>query len=156
VVHRGLCNGFRYDGSATFADQKRLDAARAPAALAAAVSGGSQYAQALRAGRGAPEPSLLTRLAELARDGRARGTEVLFLLPPLAPGVEEALAASAHSGALLRATKLALAEWSAREGAALLDAGRSERYGCVAAEFVDPHHALPECYRRIFARHFAR
>ena len=36
-----------------------------------------------------------------------------------------------------------------------LDAGQSERYGCIAAEFVDEHHALPACYARIFARFWA-
>src|SRR4029079_11199744 len=50
VVFRGMCNGFRYDGSATFADQKRLDTARAQALLATAASGSEQYAQALRRG----------------------------------------------------------------------------------------------------------
>lgn len=154
VVHRGLCNGFRYDGSATFADQKRLDAGRAPAVLAAAVSGGSQYAAALR-GRAGPDARLLARLAQLASRARARGVEVLALLPPLAPGVEDGLARSGHSGASLRATRLALEQWSAAAQVTLLDAGRSERYGCLAAEFVDPHHALPACYRRIFSRHFA-
>ena len=154
VVYRGMCNGFRYDGSATFADQKRLDAGRAPGVLAAAVSGNAQYALALRGGRGKPNPVLLERLARLARRAQAQGGTVLLLLPPLAPGVEEGLARAPHSAALLRATKDALTAWSVRERIPLLDAGRSEVYGCVAAEFVDPHHALPECYRKVLLRFF--
>ena len=35
---------------------------------------------------------------------------------------------------------------------AIIDAGRSERYGCEATDFVDEHHALPACYARVFAR----
>ncbi|MBI3044333.1 MAG: hypothetical protein HYY78_16040 [Betaproteobacteria bacterium] len=154
VVYRGMCNGFRYDGSATFADQKRLDVGRAPGVLAAAVSGNGQYAAALRDGRGKPNPVLLERLARLARRAQAQGGTVLLLLPPLAPGVEEGLARAPHSAALLRATKDALTAWSVRERIPLLDAGRSEGYGCVAAEFVDPHHALPECYRKVLLRFF--
>lgn len=151
VVSRGLCNGFRHDGSATFADQKRLEAARAPATLAAAASGSGQYAAALRQGGGAPNPKLLERIARLARDAEARGARVLVLLPPLAPGVQEALGRTAHSGASLQATLEHLKTWAARERIALLDAGRSERYGCTMEEFIDPHHALPECYRRVLA-----
>lgn len=151
VVSRGLCNGFRYDGSATFADQKRLEAARAPAALAAAVSGSGQYAAALRKGGGEPNAALLDRLARLARNAEARGARLLVLLPPLAPGMQEALARTAHSGAFLRSTVDHLHAWAARERIALLDAGRSERYGCTMDEFIDPHHALPQCYRRVFA-----
>jgi hypothetical protein len=154
VVYRGLCNGFRYDGSATFADQKRLDVARAPMALAAAVSGGGQYASALRKGRGEPSAVLLGRLARLARRVEDGGGAVLLLLPPLMPGMEEALAGTGHSGGWLRATQGALVSWAARERIPLLDAGRSERYGCVAAEFIDPHHALPACYRKVFERYF--
>jgi hypothetical protein len=154
VVYRGMCNGFRYDGSATFADQKRLDEARAPAALAAAVSGGGQYAAALRKGRGEPAAVVLERLARLTRRVESGGGAVVLLLPPLMPGMEAALAGTEHSGAWLRMTKQALESWSAREGIALFDAGRSERYGCVAAEFIDPHHALPGCYHKVFSRLF--
>ena len=156
AVFRGMCNGFRYDGSATFADQKRLDASRAPVVLATAVSGSSQYAAALKRGHGEPGGKLFEKLAQLARNAEARGGEVVFMLPPLAPGLEEALSRTVHSGAWLRATKDALESWSVREGVILLDAGRSERYGCAVTEFIDPHHALPECYRKIFSRFFAQ
>ncbi len=154
VIHRGLCNGFRHDGSATFADQKRLDATRAPAALATAVSGAGQYAIALKKGRGVPAAALLDGLARLARRVEGQGGAVLLLMPPLMPGMEEALAASRHSGPWLSMTKDALASWSERERMVLLDAGNSGRYGCVAAEFVDPHHALPECYRKVLSVFF--
>ena len=155
VVYRGMCNGFRYDGSATFADQKRLGAGRELTALATAVSGGSQYAAALRRGRGQPTPALLDRLAGLARRAEARGGAVVLLLPPLMPGMEESLGKSAHSRMWLRATKDAIEKWAGHERIQLLDAGRSERYGCVATEFIDPHHALPECYARVMSRFFA-
>lgn len=155
VVFRGMCNGFRYDGSATFADQKRLDAGRAPVVMATAVSGGSQYAAALKRGHGEPSGILLARLVQIARRAEAQGGKIVFMLPPLAPGLEKALSATSHSGAWLRATKDALESWSLRERVVLLDAGRSESYGCALTEFIDPHHALPECYRKVFSRFFA-
>jgi hypothetical protein len=155
VVFRGMCNGFRYDGSATFADQKRLDASRARTLLATAASGSGQYSEALMRGRGEPNPALLDHLARLARRLEARGGTLVVLLPPLLPGMEDALARAPHSAPLLRATKKALETWSTRERITLLDAGRSERYGCVGTEFIDRHHALPQCYRRIFSSFFA-
>jgi hypothetical protein len=154
VVYRGICTGFRDDGSATFANEKRLDANRAPAALAMAVTESSQYAEALRRSQGQLNSVLLERLAHLARQMEARGGALVLLLPPLLPGLEEALTKTPHSGAWLRATKDALESWSVRENIALLDAGRSERYRCVAAEFIDSHHAMPECYRKAVTRFF--
>ena len=155
VVYRGMCNGFRYDGSATFADQKRLGAGRELTAFATAVSGGSQYAAALRRGRGEPNPALLDRLAGLARRAEARGGRVVLLFPPLMPGMEDALGKSEHSRTWLRSTKDVIEKWAGHERIQLLDAGRSERYGCVATEFIDPHHALPDCYARIISRFFS-
>lgn len=154
VLFRGLCVGFRYDGSATFADQKRLSARELPARLAAAVSATSQYSRALRANGAEPSPELLERLAALARAVEARGGAVLFFLPPLAPGLEAGLERAPHSGPALARAKAALARWAEREGLVLLDAGASERFGCEPSEFVDPHHALPECYEKVFARSF--
>lgn len=154
TVYRGRCNGFRYDGSATFADQKRLDTGGEGTALAAAISGGGQYAAALRSGRGELNPALLERLAKLARRLEGSGGRLVLLLPPLMPGMEEALSRTDHSAEQLHATRRALEAWSKRERLALLDAGRSERYGCVTTEFIDPHHALRECHRKVFAQFF--
>jgi len=154
VTYQGTCNGFRYDGSATFADQKRVEAARAEGLLAAAVSGSSQYAAALRSGGGRLNPAYLERLAHFARRVQGAGGKLILLLPPLMPGMEQALAATVHSGGPLRQTREALEAWAGRERLTLLDAGRSERFGCAATEFIDPHHALPECYRKVFSRFF--
>ena len=152
TLYRGLCNGFRFDGSATFADQRRFDARNARALLAAAAASGSQYATALRRTHGEPHAPTLERLAALAQRFARTGGAAVFFLPPLMPGLEQALLASAHSGAALTRTKAALAAWAARERLTLIDAGASEKFGCSVDEFIDPHHALPACYARVFAR----
>jgi hypothetical protein len=146
---RGQCVGFRADGSATFADQKRVSEAAAAGVLAQAASASSQYARALQAPLA---QDLLDPLAALRRQAGARGVRILFLLPPLLPQLDTRLAASAHSGERLRGLKAALHDWSRRESAWLVDAGASERYGCAATEFIDAHHALPSCYRKILAQ----
>lgn len=149
-LFRGKCVGFRADGSATFADQKRVSEASAPAVLAQAASASSQYARALKAMQ--PADSVLEQLTLLLREARAKKVRILFMMPPLLPQLDARLAASVHSGDKLRGTKAALTQWAAREGAVLIDAGPSERFGCVATEFIDAHHALPPCYRKIFAQ----
>lgn len=150
LTFRGQCVGFRADGSATFADQKRISANTAPAALAQAASASSQYARALKSDK--PADSLLEQLSQLQREARSKNVRILFLLPPLLPQLDARLTASAHSGEKLRGTKSALLQWAMREGAQLVDAGPSEQFGCAVTEFIDAHHALPSCYRKIFAQ----
>lgn len=150
LTFRGQCVGFRADGSATFADQKRISSATAPAALAQAGRASSQYAHALKSDK--PAGALLEQLSQLQREARSKNVRILFLLPPLLPQLDARLAASAHSGEKLRGTKAALLQWAEREGAQLVDAGPSEQFGCTVTEFIDAHHALPPCYRKIFTQ----
>ncbi|MBX9903512.1 MAG: hypothetical protein K2Y31_04080 [Burkholderiales bacterium] len=154
TTFRGQCVGFRFDGSATFADQKRITAARAPGVLAQAASASSQYARALANTAGQPDAGLLDHLGVLLRRARARGVRVVLFMPPLLPGLDARLAASAHSGASLARTKAVLQGWAQQQDIPLFDAGPSELHGCTATEFIDAHHALPDCYRKLLARMF--
>ncbi len=155
LTFRSLCVGFRADGSATFADQKRVTAATAPGVVAQAASASSQYAAALAGRAGQPDAQLLDHLAALLRQAHARGIHVVLFLPPLIPGLDARLLASVHSGEKLRRTKAALHAWAAQQQVPLFDAGPAEQHGCIATEFIDAHHALPACYRKIMARLFA-
>ena len=152
LTFRGECVGFRADGSATFADQKRITAALAPGVVAQAASASSQYAAALERTAGAPDANLLGHLTNLLQQARTKGIHVVFFLPPLIPELDVRLTASAHSGEKLRRTKAVLAAWAKQQQVTLLDAGPSEQYGCVPTEFIDAHHALPPCYRKIVPR----
>lgn len=148
TVHRGLCNGFRADGSATFADQKRVTAAEAPTVIARAASASSQYALALARTQGEPDAQLLQHLERIAALARSRDVQVLLFMPPLIPQLDARLESSAHSGARLRQTKAAFQRWTQQHQLQLFDGGPSERYGCLPTEFIDAHHALPVCYRK--------
>jgi len=154
-VFRGKCVGFRADGTATFADQKRVTEETAPALLARAASASSQYAQSLDKTAGQPGAVLLGELSRLIRAARERDIEVILIMPPLLPQLDARLAASPHSGAKLARTKSVLAAWARDQGLPIIDAGPSEQYGCTATEFIDGHHALPPCYRKIMTRLFA-
>lgn len=155
TLFRGQCVGFRSDGSATFADQKRVTPGSAPALLAQAASASSQYAAALAHTAGEPAPEMLAQLAGLSAAARAKKVKIIFYLPPLLPGLDARLAASEHSGTHLARTKAALRAWARQQQIALVDTGPSEQFGCTETEFIDPHHALPQCYRKVMARLFA-
>ena len=152
TIFRGTCTGFRYDGSATFANLERVSARRVDVLVASALVPSSKYAVEIIRTRGEPNPLLLERLALLARDMKQAGGGLVLFLPPLLPGMERAFLGSPHTAAFVRRTKQMLDAWARAEDLIIIDAGQSERYGCAAHEFVDEHHALPECYARIFPR----
>ena len=107
---------------------------------------------ALTKSGGEPNPVILERIAALARSMQARGGGVILFMPPLLPGLERALLNAPHTAAQLQRTKQILDAWARAHDLIIIDGGQCERYGCVAHEFVDEHHALPECYTRIFTR----
>jgi hypothetical protein len=154
VVNRGLCLGFRYDGSWTFGGERRLTVARAAVLARAAAAPSSKFSRFLCATRGEPNPAYLERLGEVARRMAARGGRMLFLLPPNVPGMEREMQKMTESAACLARTLAVLGAWAERYGVTIIDAGESERYGCVAGEFLDEHHAYPECHAKVFARYF--
>jgi hypothetical protein len=147
----GRCAGFHFDGSATFVTQARLTPAREAQLLALATAPDSSYAQHLVVSGGVPHQALLDALADVGRQASRRGGRLIVFLPPLAPGFERAFAAEPSIQSVYRKAKSALEGWAAANNLSFVDAGASEEFGCQAGEFVDIHHALPDCYRRVMA-----
>jgi hypothetical protein len=154
VINRGLCRGYRYDGSWTFANDKRLTPALAATYAAAAIAPSSRYAKHLCSTQGEPNRSLLEELGDTAQRLAGRGGRMIFLLPPLAPGMEKAFVQLPRWSACLARSKSALAAWARHNRVTVIDAGESERFDCVAGEFLDEHHAYPECHAKVLARYF--
>ena len=155
VINRGLCRGYRYDGSWTFASDRRLTPALASMLAIAAAAPSSKYTRHLCENGGVPNPEYLKRLGETARRFAARGARMVFLLPPLVPGLEQALRKSPRWNTCLDRTKSELDAWGVHYGVTIIDAGASERYGCQPMEFSDEHHAYPECNARLMRRFFS-
>ncbi|MBI5436580.1 MAG: hypothetical protein HY937_05695 [Nitrosomonadales bacterium] len=149
TIYRGTCTGFRFDGSATFANLEPVKDAR-PLILSATVSS-SKYTINLMSRQGEPNPAMLRHLAALARQAESKGGKLLLFMPPLLPGMEAAFLQHPQWSATLEHTKDALRAWATRENMVILDAGQSERFGCNAAEFADEHHAFSTCYAKVFA-----
>jgi len=139
--YRGLCAGFVYDGSSNFRIMRRLTDVRA--VIVSATFPG------LVAAKGEPNRSLLERAAAQANRLESAGGRMIFIVPPLVPGLEADLMARKEIAPLLKRTKTVLLDWAERHNVLLFDAGRSEWFGCVASEFVDAIHAVPECYRKV-------
>mgnify|MGYP006273013415 CR=1 FL=1 len=154
VINRGLCRGYRYDGSWTFANDSRLSAAQAATLAAAAAAPSSKYTKLLCAAEGHPNAAYLQHLGESAGRFAAKGGQMIFVLPALAPGLERALMGNARWRECLARTKATLDAWAKQHRVMIIDAGAAELYGCVSTEFSDEHHAYPECYQRVLPLFF--
>lgn len=148
VYNRGACNGFRYDGSATFSDYLRVDNGKRM--IVDALASNSMYSRALQHTHGLPDHQLLERLARLNTQLEARGGKLILLMPPLIPGMEQAFLEHQPSSGYLQRTKRELTSWAEQQKVTLGDFGSSEKFGCTADEFIDSHHAVKSCYQKIF------
>lgn len=148
TIHRGTCTGFRFDGSATFANSARVGNARS--LILSATTSSSKYHQNLAQTAGVPDPLLLQRLAALGGRARKNGGGVVLFMPPLLPGMEAEFLLHPQLATLLRNTKRLLDEWAHANHLVILDAGQAERFGCLSDEFIDEHHAVATCYEKIF------
>jgi hypothetical protein len=152
VLYRGKCGGFYYDGSMTFSAWSRIREQEVRHRVMAASLPSSKYSQSLLSTHGNPNSVYLERVSQLNRELKRSGGGAIVLLPPLIPGLEDRLAKAQHAAESLRRLKDALSAWAEKEGVVVLDAGRSERFGCQPLEFLDEHHAMRECYQKVFDR----
>jgi hypothetical protein len=154
VANRGICLGFRYDGSWTFAGESHLTAARASMLTRAAAAPSSKFSRFLCESGGRPGEEYLQRLAALIPRYAAKGGRLVFLMPPVVPGMEQEMLSRPETRACLTRAKAVLGEWARKNKVTIIDAGASERFGCEVSEFLDENHAFPECLSRVFATYW--
>lgn len=154
VINRGICRGFRYDGSWTYGGDRRLTPARATVLAQAAAAPSSKFSKYLCETGGEPNAEYLERFGRAARDFARRGGRMVFLMPPIIPGMEVAMGGHEPNRVCLERTKTLIGAWARQSGVTVIDAGRSERYGCEASDFSDEHHAYPQCLERALASYF--
>lgn len=154
VMGRGTCLGFRYDGSWTFAGEEHLSEARARVRAQAAAAPSSQFSRFLCSTQGEPHALYLQRLGALAQRTLKSGGHVVFILPPLLPGLEAEMLKVPAVGRCLSRTKTVLTAWAQENHVTVIDAAASEYFGCTAAEFLDENHAWPECHARVLGRYW--
>ena len=154
TLRRGRCAGLRFDGSANFADSNPVD--NAAPLIANALVASSKYATNLTLTHGEPNPVILQRLAAIARQAEQRGGGLILWMPPLLTGMEQAFLQHPKYSPYLRHTKQVLNDWAIRENLGILDASAGERYACPAQQFIDQHHALTPCYRKVWEDYWRR
>lgn len=154
VLNRGQCLGFRHDGSWTFSNETHLSAARAQLLARAAAAPSSKFSKYLCATQGEPNAEYLRRLGGFAQRFVAHGGAVVFILPPLIPGMEREMLKDESSRRCLTRTKAVLDAWARQHGVTVIDAAASEYFGCTPAEFLDENHAWPESHARILGRYW--
>ena len=154
VIKRGICLGFRHDGSWTFADEMHLNKARAQLLTRAAAAPSSKFSKFLCETQGEPNHEVLLRLGKFASRFARQGGEVVFMLPPLIPDMESEMLKVESSRRCLERTKAALDTWARENGVTIIDAAASEFFDCKAGEFLDENHAWPECHARILSRYW--
>ena len=148
IFNRGSCNGFRYDGSATFSDYSRIS--NINTIIISDLSSSSQYSRALGTTKGKINPQLFAKLAALNKTIVKNGGFIMLYMPPLAPGVEKAFLSHPPLSHELEQTKADISAWAKGRPILLADFGQSEKYGCLPDEFLDSHHAAGSCYKKIF------
>ena len=149
VYNRSTCNGFRYDGSATFSDYAGVE--NEGSMIVDALASSSMYSRALQHTKGVPDPILLEHLAALSSKIVTQGGTLILVMPPLIPGMEQAFLEHPQLSGYLKRTKQELNIWSTQHQVTLTDFGQSEEFGCTADEFIDVHHAKKECYQKAFS-----
>jgi hypothetical protein len=149
VYHRGSCNGFRYDGSATYSDYSRVD--NVNRLIISALNLGTTYARSLQHTHGAIDPGQFEHLAALSQAIARNGGTLMLYMPPLVPGLENAFLNHPKFSADLLRTKRELAAWASGKSVFIADFGQSEKFGCTPAEFLDEHHADGSCYQKVFS-----
>jgi hypothetical protein len=146
VLRPGGCAGFRYDGSATFNYHKMNKALWKSQLNEKALN---LYISNLRKLTGRRNESFLNHLKKVNDRLVRRSGGLILVYPPLMPNAQDIILKSAV-GKDLKKYKKEIKEWASINKIKILDAGKSEEYGCVPEEFYDAHHALARCYSKIF------
>ena len=149
----GKCYGFASDGSQDLSlSFPQLTSAKNRDLLHMGNISTSCCITSLRSLNGKLPQNLFDRFSAVIKKIKARNADIFFILPPLLPGLEKKILTTPE-GKILRQLKAALHEFASENQVQILDAGQSENYGCHFSEFIDDHHPLPACYKKIMT-HF--
>ena len=137
------CHGFRFDGSAVFPGvpmsekqwKEYVD------------NGLEKYQKFFDKKLGTIDTRYLNDFKEIDRTLKRKGGRLIILIPPLIP---KATATMEKASKTLYSDKLhRLLQFTKENNITVLNASKSEKFGCTYSDFLDPHHAFPTCYAKI-------
>lgn len=141
-----ICDGFRYDGSATFAFFNGLSLIDWVNFLNGPLK---KYSASLTLSNGQLNRNYLNHLLEIDRILKTRKGKLIMFIPPMMPKLVDELK-QRKVGIYLNRTIDELSAFTSEHGINLINASKSECFNCAPEEFLDPHHAFDSCYSKIF------
>jgi len=137
------CHGFRFDGSAVFPGigltQKQWKAYL--------ESGLTKYQKQFEKNLGTVDMRYLDDLKEIDKNLKHKGGKLIIQIPPLIPNATTTIE---HRSKQRYEEKMQrLVTFAKENNITVLDASKSETFGCTYSDFLDAHHAFPSCYQKI-------
>jgi len=138
------CHGFRFDGSVIFPDQTRVSKKKWIDYL---NNGLGKYQNQFDTNLGTIGLKYLNDFKEINKNLRKRGGRLIILIPPLIPNATTTMEDFSNKAYI---SKLGtLLNFSKKNNIDILDASKSEDFGCTHSDFLDAHHSFPSCYEKI-------
>ena len=142
------CRGYRFDGSAIFPDrhvtQKEWEESL--------KNGLDKYQKQFNTNLGTIDKRYLNDFKEINQNLKNKGGKLIIVIPPLIP---KATATMEQISKKTYAEKISrLLHFAKQNNIKVLNASKSEQFGCTYSDFLDSHHAFPSCYKKIL-HHFS-
>ena len=137
------CHGFRFDGSAVFpglpmSEKKWIDYLE---------NGLKEYQKQFDKNLGTIDLQYLNDFKEINQNLQEKGGKLIILIPPLIPKATVTMEQVAKK---IYMTKLErLLAFAKQNNIMIINASKSEEFGCEYNDFLDAHHAFPSCYKKI-------
>lgn len=151
ATHPRICDGFRYDGSATFSHFSSLNKSKWEKLLKNSKS--LRYRKSLKLTKGVVNTAYLEQLNKINLKLKQRNGGLVLLIPPMMPNLVSNIEKSSVAP-YLETTINDIELFAKKNDIKLINASKSEDYGCSHEDFFDQHHAFYSCYEKVFKEYF--
>ena len=137
------CHGFRFDGSAVFpgtqiTEKQWQDDLK---------NGLGKYQKEFDTNLGTVDVRYLNDFKEIDETLKRKGGRLIIHIPPLIPNATTIIEHLAKETYIKKMNRLLA--FTKENNITILNASKSEEFGCVYNDFLDSHHAFPSCYKKI-------
>ena len=137
------CRGYRFDGSAIFPD-RHITKKEWEETLKHELD---KYQKQFDTNLGTIDTRYLNDFKEINQNLKRKGGKLIILIPPLIPNATTTME---HISKKTYTQKISrLLHFAKQNNIDILNASKSEKFGCTYNDFLDSHHAFPSCYRQI-------
>jgi len=137
------CRGYRFDGSAIFPN-RHITKNEWTDILKNELE---KYQKQFDTYLGTIDKRYLNDFKEINQNLKEKGGKLIILIPPLLPEVTTTLEHIAKQSYTKKLHKLL--SFTKDNNITILNASKSEEFGCTYNDFLDTHHAFPSCYKKI-------